>query len=452
MSSTVTGFSKILKRVRIPVEELALGMHVVELDRPWLETDFLIQGFIIQHPSEIDSLQRQCRFVYIEGVEHTQIPPQQAASKKPGLLSRWLKPKADKTAPVNATPPAPGKPSAHTRTVYINKISAAQEIETAKSHYSAAKQVAKSIMEDLRIGRMLDMNQARSTVNEVVDSLLRNDDALLWLTKLKNQDEYTAEHSLNVCILSAAFARHLGHNEGEIRKIALAGLLHDIGKAKIPVNILNKPDRLDAEEFALIKQHPTLGRNLLMTSAGADHSAIDVAYSHHERVDGSGYPRALQAHQIPYYAKLVALVDTYDAITSNRAYDSGRASMDALEIIYNCRGSHFDPELAVDFIRCIGVYPPGAIVVLTNGEVGVVVESNPSSKLKPKVVLVKDRNKVWLERRTVDLSRDDRDEQGAPYAIAHEVPNKSFDIDIKDFLQQGWLNLGSAEQSLGLTQ
>lgn len=443
MSNTFTGPRKTLTHVRIPVNELVLGMHVVELDRPWLETDFLIQGFIIQAQDEIESLRRQCVFVYIEGVEHTLDATPEAGTRKQGLLNRLLDPNAKKQSVAqDGQPPqhqAPAKPTAQTRTTYINKISAGQEMQAARNSYNAAKTVAKNIMADLRIGRMLDMNQARNTVDEVVDSLLRNDDALIWLTKLKNQDEYTAEHSLNVCILSAAFARHLGHSEEEIRKIGLAGLLHDIGKAKIPIEILNKPGPLDDDERAQVRQHPSLGRSLLMTSVTVEHSAIDVAYSHHERVDGTGYPRALQAYQIPYYAKLVAIVDTYDAITSNRTYDTGRASMAALEIIYNSRDSHFDADLTVEFIRCIGVYPPGSIVVLNNGEVGVVIESNQDSKLRPKIVLVKDRDKKWQEKRTIDLSRGDLNEQGQAYAIAHEVPNKTYDIDIKLFLQEGWL-------------
>lgn len=443
MSSNLTGLSKVLTRVRIPVSELALGMHVIELDRPWLETDFLIQGFIIKHRAEIDSLQRQCVFVYIEGVEQKLDISPDPDAKKPSLLNRILGNTLNKPTTTQnqqeSSPLTPCKPTEQSRTTYINKISAGEEMQAARDSYGSAKTVAKSIMEDLRIGRMLDMNQARKTVDEVVDSLLRNDDALVWLTKLKNQDEYTAEHSLNVCILSAAFARHLGHDEAEIRKIGLAGLLHDIGKAKIPIEILNKPGPLDDNERAVIRQHPNLGRNLLMTSASVEHYTIDVTYSHHERVDGTGYPRALQAHQIPYYAKLVAIVDTYDAITSSRAYDTGRASMAALEIIYNSRDSHFDADLTVEFIRCIGVYPPGAIVVMTNGEVGVVVESNKISKLRPKIILVQDCDKAWQEKRSIDLSQGDRDKDGEPYAIAHEVPNKTYDIDIKVFLQEGWL-------------
>jgi len=440
MSSSLTGPRKVLTRVRIPVDELALGMHVIELDKPWLETDFLLQGFIIKERAEIDSLQRQCAFVYIEGVAHQLDVQPEPDAKRPGLLSRFMGNKLNRPAAAQEPSPLPpSKPTEQTRTTYINKIDTEQEMQVARDSYSSAKTVAKNIMEDLRIGRMLDMNQARNTVDEVVDSLLRNDDALVWLTKLKNQDEYTAEHSLNVCILSAAFARHLGHDEAEIRKIGLAGLLHDIGKAKIPVEILNKPGALDANERALIKQHPNLGRSLLMTSAAVENYTIDVAYSHHERVDGTGYPRALQAHQIPYYAKLVAIVDTYDAITSSRVYDSGRASMEALEIIYNSRNSHFDADLTVEFIRCIGVDPPGAIVVMTNGEVGIVVESNKSSKLRPKIILVKDSAKEWQEKRTIDLSQSAQDQHGKPYAIAHEVPNKTFAIDIKAFLDEGWL-------------
>ncbi len=214
-------------------------------------------------------------------------------------------------------------------------------------------------------------------------------------------------------------------------------MLHDVGKAKVPLEVLNKPGRFTDEEFHIMKQHPAYGRSLLTSLPQADLSAVDVAYCHHERMDERGYPRGLKAHQIPYYAKLVSLADTYDAITSSRCYDKGRASMEALDIIYQNKGKQFDEELAVEFIRCIGVYPAGSIVEMTNNEIGIVIASNETMKLKPRIILVMDAQRAWVRQHVVDLANNPCDADGAPYMIAHELPNGTHGVDIRDFIEKG---------------
>ena len=344
---------------QVDVSQLAIGMHVIRLDRPWEDTDFLIQGFVIRDQSEIDSLRAQCEFVFIEGrVEGAAIPQDGNGNgngrKSSGLMGFFRKKRASE--PVQNTH-RPVPPRKHVR--YINKIDAGREMETAVIRFEEAQKTAKSIMSGLRVGRTLDLNNARTVVNHCVESVLRNENALLLLTKIKHQDEYTAEHCINVSILAAAFGKHLGLLEGEIRNLALCGLLHDVGKTRIPNEILNKPGALTPKEFDVMRHHTTHGRTILMGTSNSLNTAVDVAFSHHERMDGSGYPRGLHAQQIPYFAKIIGLVDTYDAITSNRVYDKGRASMQALEIIHKHRGTQFDEELADAFIRMIGVYPPG---------------------------------------------------------------------------------------------
>lgn len=436
--------------VMIPVGELELGMHVIRLDRPWSETDFLIQGFIINDPDIIDALVQQCDFVYIEGKsiaesEHSKGSIPAPRAEKKGFFSR-LTPGAS-SAKKKETQPLikkqqsgkDGPPRGNKKISYINKISTEQALPSAKLAYSSAKRTVESIMDGIRIGRMIDMNEARETVNNIVDDILKNKDALAWLTKIKNKDAYTAEHSLNVSILSATFARHLGHDEVDIKRIALGGLLHDVGKAKIPTEILNKEGRYSEEEFAIMKQHPLFGRNLLMSMAKKDHSSIDVAHCHHERVDGQGYPRKLDVSQIPYFAKIVAITDTYDAITSSRCYDNGRASMEALDIIYKCKGSQFDAELAVEFIKCIGVYPPGSIVELKTGEVGIVIETHEDNKLKPRILLVRDRNKVEKPQKIIDLNLNLKDKSGNTIQIAHELINGAHGVWLEDYIKRGLL-------------
>jgi putative nucleotidyltransferase with HDIG domain len=320
---------------------------------------------------------------------------------------------------------------------YINKIHTEKALPQAKADYSSAKTTVNSIMDGIRIGRMIDMNEARVTVNHIVDGILQNKDALAWLTKIKDKDAYTAEHSLNVSILSATFARHLGHDEIDIKKIALGGLLHDVGKAKIPSEILNKEGRFTDEEFDIMKQHAVFGRNLLMTMPKSDHFVIDIAHSHHERMDGLGYPRKLDGHKIPYFAKIVSIVDAYDAITSSRCYDKGRASMEALDIIYKCKGTQFDSELVLEFIKCIGIYPPGSIIELTTGEVGIVIETHEKNKLKPRILVVLDQDKKEIPQKIIDLNLNVQDDAGEYLRIARELINGSHDVWLEEYLQKG---------------
>lgn len=425
---------------RIDVTELELGMHVVRLDKPWEDTNFLLQGFVIRHPSEIDALRAQCEFVFIEGrVEHP-APPRQPVTPRPksavarlaGIFRRGPPPRQTSAAgPKQAR--APSK-----RVTYINKVSTGKEMETAVVRFEEAQQTARAIMSGLRIGRALDLNNARSVVNHCVDSVLRNENALLLLTKIKNQDEYTAEHCINVSILCAAFGKRLGLLEGEIRSLALCGLLHDVGKSRIPVEVLNKPGALTPKEFDIMRQHTTHGRSILMSTSHSLNAAVDVAFSHHERMDGQGYPRGLHAQQIPYFAKLVSLVDTYDAITSTRVYDKGRASMQALETIHKHRGSQFDEVLADAFIQMIGVYPPGSIVEMLNGEVGIIVESHPKHKLKPKVLMILEADKTPMTPyKSLNLMSAPSDNVGSAYQIAREVPDGTYGIVLQDFVDQG---------------
>lgn len=429
--------------LEIDVSELRVGIHVVRLDRPWEDTDFLIQGFVVQRQEDIDALQSQCRRVVIEGkVKNTEpdISQRKSRTSATSRFSMFHGPTSEQE--ISNRPQEPiaetGNSRSRQRITYINKVSVDREIRKASGHYAEAKSFADSIMSGLRVGRTLDLNKAREVVDNCVDSILRNEDALLLLTKLKNKDKYTAEHSLNVSILSAAFGKKLGLLEEEIRSLGLAGLLHDIGKAKVPVDLLQKPGPLTPEEHGIMQNHANWGRDMLMALPRVVHAAVDVAYNHHERLDGRGYPRGLVDSQIPYFAKIVAIVDTYDAITSNRAYDRARSSREALEIIHRFRGIQFDPELAREFVLLIGIYPPGAIVEMKSGEVAIVIGSNPKNRRKPKVVLVRDENKQRPAKyRLLDLQTEPLNSVGEPFEIIKEVPDGTYGIVLQRFIDNG---------------
>lgn len=435
---------------QIDVAELAIGMHVIRLDRPWEDTDFLLQGFVIRDQTEIDALRAQCDFVVIEGRVTGSPRPEQERIKAPrrsGFMDLFRrKTRATLNPNSNPTQSQPESSLPRKRVSYINKVDVGQEMETAVLRFEDAQQTAKAIMSGLRVGRALDLNNARNVVNQCVESVLRNESALLLLTKIKHQDEYTAEHCINVSILAAAFGKHLGLLEGEIRTLALCGLLHDVGKTRIPDNVLNKPGALTPQEFDVMRHHTTHGRDILMATARSLSAAVDVAFSHHERMDGSGYPRGLRAEQIPYFAKIIGLVDTYDAITSNRVYDKGRASMQALDIIHKHRGAQFDEELANAFIQMIGIYPPGSIVEMVNGEVGIVIQSHPKHKLKPRVLMVREADKSPMSPfRVLDLQTSPVDNAGTVYRIAREVPDGTHGIVLQEFVEQGLIVSAPAE-------
>ncbi len=407
-----------LIETEIPVADVQLGMNVVRLDRAWTETDFPLQGFIVRSADDIQALQEQCESVFIEGrVFYRE------------RLAKTTQSRLGKSGSKSASEP-------QRQVSYINKIAFDEELGNAMQSFHTCRNLARNILDTIRLGRVIDLNEIRPAVKGIVASILRNHSALLWLTKIRNKDDYTAEHSMNVCVLSAAFGKHLGLGDKELEVLALCGLLHDVGKIKVDESVLNKPGVFTPEEFEHMKLHPVFGRQILAGINRLEPIAVDVAHSHHERMDGSGYPRGLQESQIPYFAKIVAVVDAYDAITGHRVYDSAKSSKQALDILYKCRGTQFDDELALEFIRFIGIYPPGALVELSSGEIALILESHVVTRLRPKVLVVRNSVKQRCREKVMDLMSLNV-EGSTPITILKEWPNGSFGIDLTTYLEQG---------------
>ena len=393
--------------IRVPVSGLKLGMFVAELDRPWLETPFLMQGFSIRTLAEIRKLKEYCDYVFVDKEGRLW------GDKKDPFRTGFGSPKRNADGSGDSglqkrARSAPKKPSAleemHKRPEHKILSSAEEEHPVAREAYKAAHHTVSGILEDARLGNALDTESAKKVVTTCVDSLLRNPSALMWMAKIKHVDHYTMEHCLNVCILGIAFGRHLRMDEAELVKLGAGGMLHDVGKMQIPSEIINKPGRLSAEEFAEMKKHPEIGRDLLMKSQGSMSYAVDVALNHHEQMDGKGYPRGLFAKELSQYSKIIAIVDAFDAMTSDRCYDAARSTLDALKEIYRGRGTQFDEELALEFIQLMGPYPPGTIVELNNGVVGIVLSSQEKKRHLPRVRLVLDKNKQPMSEEVVELS------------------------------------------------
>ncbi len=384
-------------------------MYVCELDRPWLETPFILQGFKITSLEEIDTIAEHCEFVYIEGTEDAWLAAEERVVEK--------------------------KPKGRVKT-YTNSASNKQEYGRAASVHEKARGLTRSFMDDVRLGQGINIQEVKASVSDCVSSILRNPDAMMWMSKIRKKDEYTSEHSLNVGLLAISFGRHLGASEEDLNKLGLAGMLHDVGKMRTPTEVLNKEGQLSMEEFAIIKDHAVHGRDILMAHKNVYHGAVDVAYSHHEALDGTGYPRKIKASGITDFTRIVTLCDVYDAITSDRVYKQGRSSLDALKIMYQNKGTKFDDKLVGEFISCIGLYPPGSIVELKNGQVGIVISTNYRHRHLPKVLLLRDENKMPKPESVLDLERHAKS-QDQSVMIKTVIPNGSHGIRIESYIQKG---------------
>lgn len=395
---------------KIHVSELRVGMFVSRLDRDWLETPFLVQGFLIESAQDAQTVAEYADYVWVDEVQPAWSAPQHRA----GLQA--------------ATPP---------KKTYINKVSARHEHGQAITVFRQARQLTRTLLDDIRLGGAIDTEQAKATVRTCVDSILRNPDALLWMTKIRHEDEYTAEHCLNVCILAIAFGRRLGMSETDLEKIGLCGLLHDVGKMRVPLDVLNKPGALTPKEFNMIRAHTVHGRNLLLSTPGVFSSVVDVAYSHHERIDGTGYPRKLPAEKISRFARIIALVDAYDAMTADRCYSASIPTTVALKNIYKDRGTHFDEQLALEFIKSIGLYPPGTVVELRNELVGIVLETSQRYRHLPKVILIKRGERPLKKEQVVNLVDVERGQLKREFLIKRALKDGSYGISVREYREKG---------------
>jgi HD-GYP domain-containing protein (c-di-GMP phosphodiesterase class II) len=288
-------------------------------------------------------------------------------------------------------------------------------------------------MQDVRLGKAINIENVEPVVTHITESILRNSGALIGLMHIKNKDDYTFLHSVSVCTFMVAFCRSVGLDAETTQLAGLGGLLHDTGKALVPDAILNKPGRLTDEEFAIIKRHPKDGYDILLKTPGVHEIALDITLHHHERVDGSGYPDKLPGDQITTLSKMAAIVDVYDAITADRCYHKGMPPTDALRKLFEWSTHHFDPTLVKAFMRCVGIYPVGTLVLLESGRLGVVIEHNEESLLQPKVKVFFDtRRQSYIPPLEVDLAKP-MGKGGADKIVSHENAAK-WQVDPQRFM------------------
>jgi HD-GYP domain-containing protein (c-di-GMP phosphodiesterase class II) len=410
------------ERLYTPAHLLEIGMYVIELDRPWLDSPFLFQGFEIKNQDEILQLKSCCDYVYID----TTIK----RKRRVGKFISHNKPLAEE--PVHYGSP-PAKLSSFER-----------EIQHAEVVYQQLSQFVAETMQRVTFGETVDTKMAKAAVAECVASILQSPDAFLWLIQLKNRDEYTAQHSLNVSVLSIVLGRHINLSNASLQNVGLCGLMHDMGKMLIPDQILNKPGKLDADEMEIMRTHTTQGYELLRSSDNMYPGAIKTALMHHEMLNGKGYPNRLNHRDIPLFARIVTIADIYDAMTSDRVYQKGRPHLEATSILADMSGDNLEERLVTKFIESMGIYPPGCIVMLTNGAIAIVVEINEPVRLRPKIIILLDAQKQPQPELVINLAEMPMDERGNLLTIKAIVRAQDYGIDIRKYYRDGVLHKGFA--------
>lgn len=321
------------------------------------------------------------------------------------------------STPVDDVPQAPVQTSIQDELRRVDKL------------YGEAVDYARGFMDDVRDGKPIDVNDAMPLISEFIDSVFRNDSAAAAISKLKAFDEYTYTHCINVSILAVILGKKLGYSKEILETVGMAGMFHDVGKAVIPNTILNKPGKLTDKEMDIMRTHPLHGYKILKDQANIPEEVIRGAVEHHEKFDGSGYPRGLKGEQISEIARLIAVVDVYDALTSKRVYKAPLPPGKVLAMMYKWRVTDFHPNIVEQFIKSLGVYPVGSFVQLSNGEYGVVVDSSTSDPLNPVVRVAYDRHIRQIPYRTANLSDEKR------LKIADVVNPDEYGVDVYRLIQ-----------------
>jgi putative nucleotidyltransferase with HDIG domain len=355
-----------------------------------MEHPFWRNSFVISDPKDIERiLESGIREVWIDSSQGLDIP-----SDEPAISE------AETEALVDAELRAAAQAARD-----VAPVSMRQEMHRAKRICNQARQAVTSMFQEARMGKAVDAGNARKLVEDISDSVTRNPGALISLARLKTTDDYTYMHSVAVCALMIALSRQMGLDEELGRRLGVAGLLHDLGKARIPLEILNKPGKLTDEEFRIMKSHPEEGVKLLRESHGVDEIVFDVVLHHHEKIDGLGYPEGSGGGDVSLYAKMGAVCDVYDAITSNRPYKVGWDPAESLRKMAEWVKEHFDPDIFQAFVRSLGIYPIGSLVRLSSGRLGVVIGQSPKSLLTPRVkVFFSTRSNARILPELVDLA------------------------------------------------
>ncbi len=371
---------------KVSASDVRLGMYIHEIKGNWLEHPFWRKSFKLEQQKDLDKLlNSKLTEIWIDTSRGLDV---EETKRVDAVASQAvIEPKQPVKKPVKT-------------------VSLEQELDVAKKLHSKTKAAVVSMFGDARMGKAIEVEEASVIVDEINQSVERNPNALLSLIRLKTATEYTYLHSVAVCILMIAVGKQLGLQGEELKQAGMAGLLHDIGKMEIPDEILDKPGKLTDEEFDIMKSHPQCGCELLKSCDGVHETALDVCLHHHERVDGKGYPEKLSGDALTLFARMGAVCDVYDAISSDRCYKKAWPPAESIHKMASWREGHFDEKVFQAFVKTIGIYPNGTLVKLKSGRVGVVMEQSKKSLTAPIVkVFFSIKANAHLPAEIIDLSK-----------------------------------------------
>lgn len=424
--------------VELPVERLRLGVYVARLDRPWVETPFLFQGFEVSSDEEIAELRRLCKVVFVEVTEADEATPKRRVGATAGGQPQAKE--ETQTTRITETHVSLDELSENvsTRRLYVRSkdpVPLRTELVQVKAAYGSAKRAVAHVIDELRRGRRLDVPHLETVVDSMVESVFRNREAVSWLARMKSKDEYVYSHSLAASVWALVFGRHLGLDKETLKAVGLGAMLLDVGKTQIATELLTKPGKLTEEEIAEVRRHVEHGLDVVRSTAKVDEHVVTMISTHHERFDGSGYPFGLKSDAIPMIGRIAAMVDCYDAMTSVRSYARAKSTYDAVREFKQLSNRWFQAELVELFIQAVGVFPTGTLVELNTGEVGVIVGQNTFRRLRPEVMLLLDaQKKLRDEFVIVDLQAHEESTKSGPSLwIARGLEPGAFGVDPTEY-------------------
>ncbi len=412
--------------IKFDTSDLEIGMYVSALDRPWVGTPFLFQSFLIKSEKQIQQLQKCCSIVEIDETK-----------SDPSLANKFFLYKCKTAVPKVADEPvvvvSPRHEPTHSHQHDDKQFEA--ELGIARQVYENTTSSLHNVLNDFRLNKAVSPVELKTCVHSVIDGVMHNPSALALFSNLKSKQQDTVRHSLNVCILSLLFGRHLGFNDQQLSDLGYAALLHDVGEIKVPQAILDKHSRgLSPEEKKEMEKHAEYGADILLNTPDIPGVAIEVARSHHERVNGKGYPKGLKDTEISYFSRLVSIVDVYEIVTNHPGAKVHISCPDALKSIYMMRGSFFDRELVEEFIKCLGIYPVGSVVELNSGEIAIVISTKPGKHLLPTIMIVKDSKGMRYEPQVINLEHFKETEGLAKLYISKVVDPDAVGVDLSDYI------------------
>ncbi len=406
-----------LHTLKVQTKDLAVGMYVSGLDRPWLETPFIIQGFCVETPDEIERVRSFCEYVFVDVTK----------SRDPShpLLRQARGPRT--SIPIKDIFPGRALKSYPTTSEWKDESAQAWLV------LDALVGDVNAIFQHVSDGGTLNIIRLKKSVEPVVESMSRNPDACIWLARLKQHDQYAYQHSLSAAIWAVALGRQLGLPRRDLRSLAIGCMLMDVGKLRVEPGLLQATRALSEDEADKMREHVAHSVAIARESGMMNQDVIDIVAHHHERFDGSGYPQGLSGDEIPAVARIASIVDTYDAVTSNRSHAPAISPSNAIKMLYRSRNIEFQAELVEVFIQAVGIYPAGTIVELTSGEVGVVVSEYRTRRLKPKLMMLLDARKYRLPKpKLVDLSEVSNHPGQESLAITRSLEPGAHDIDLSE--------------------